>query len=201
MQIDRDHFYAALKQPMFDGRYTQSQVDGMNAILDYEAAHPFSDKRHLAYLLATAYGETGAKMQPVRETFADTDAQAASRLQRAWEKGQMPWVKTPYWNPDADGKYWIGRGLPQVTFKENYAKFEKLLGIPFTADPDLMLKMENALPVCFVGMTQGIFTGKKLADYFNATKDDPVGARRIINAQESAQKFAGYHNHFLAAMI
>ncbi len=45
-------------------------------------------------------------------------------------------------------------------------------------------------------MIQGMFTGKKLSDYFNAAIDDPVGARRIISGTDKAQLIAGYHKNF-----
>ena len=47
----------------------------------------------------------------------------------------------------------------------------------------------------------GDFTGKSLEDYFNASKNDPVGARRIINGTDKARQIAGYHGEFLAAII
>jgi hypothetical protein len=52
----------------------------------------------------------------------------------------------------------------------------------------------------FVGMRDGDFTGKKLADYFSSSKDDPVNARRIINGTDRAETIAGYHRSFLSAI-
>ena len=52
----------------------------------------------------------------------------------------------------------------------------------------------------FAGMTEGWFTGKLLADYFSATKDDPRNARRIINGTDKASTIAGYHAEFLDAL-
>lgn len=53
----------------------------MNAILSEWEARGLLDKRWLAYMLATAFHETGSRMQPVRETFASSDAQAITNLE------------------------------------------------------------------------------------------------------------------------
>jgi hypothetical protein len=42
------------------------------------------------------------------------------------------------------------------------------------------------------GMRHGTFTGKKLADYINATGCDYRNARRIINGVDQAALIAGY---------
>ncbi|MGN7879371.1 hypothetical protein [Sinorhizobium sp. Sb3] len=52
----------------------------------------------------------------------------------------------------------------------------------------------------FDGMIGGLFTGKKLGDYFNQVANDPVGARAIINSTDKAKLFAGYYRNFLDAL-
>ena len=47
-----------------------------------------------------------------------------------------------------------------------------------------------------VGMTKGMFTGKKLIDYFGSSKVDYVSARRIINALDEAELIASYAERF-----
>ena len=49
-------------------------------------------------------------------------------------------------------------------------------------------------------MAEGLFTGKRLSDYFGPGKSDPLNARRIINGTESAAKVAGYHRSFVSAL-
>ncbi|MET0529214.1 MAG: hypothetical protein ABW003_12925, partial [Microvirga sp.] len=58
-----------------------------------------------------------------------------------------------------------------------------------------------ATRILFTGMADGWFTGKKLSDYFNSSKDDPVNARQIINGNDKDTLVAGYHEDFLAALI
>ena len=185
--MNRTTFFAYVRRAPFGGRLTQSQIDGMNAILDEWERRRVLDNRWLAYILATAFHETGNRMQPVRETFASSDAQAISRLEKAWAAGKLPWVKTPYWR---DG--FFGRGLVQITHKANYAKF----GIT-KADA---LKLDVSVRVIFDGMIKGMFTGKTLGDYFNTTTNDPVGARKIVNGTDKAKLIASYYQNFLDAM-
>ncbi|MDP9855941.1 hypothetical protein [Agrobacterium tumefaciens] len=51
-----------------------------------------------------------------------------------------------------------------------------------------------------MGMLEGLFTGKKLTDYFNLKKDDPVGARAVVNGRDKAKLIAGYYKSFLDAL-
>lgn len=190
--MNRAKFFAGVK-PMFGGSFKQPQVEGLDAILDEWDSHP-GDARHLAYMLATTFHETGKTMQPVRETFADTDEQAIAILDSSFKRGRLSWVKTPYWRKDADGKSWLGRGLVQLTHRSNYEKF----GI--TDHPEKAMEMTTAVKIMFVGMREGIFTGKKLSDYFSGTKSDWVNARRIINGLDRANDIAGYGRQFYAAI-
>ena len=66
----------------------------------------------------------------------------------------------------------------------------------------MQLTPDYATPTMFRGMSEGWFTGKKLPQYFNESKNDPVNARAIINNDVSkmGQKIAGYHEDFLAAL-
>jgi putative chitinase len=60
-------FFAFARRAPFGGRLTQAQIDGMNAILTEWDKRKLLDNRWLAYMLATAFHETGGKMQPIRE--------------------------------------------------------------------------------------------------------------------------------------
>lgn len=146
-----------------------------------------------AYVLATGYHETFHTMKPVRETLAKTSASAVARLDNAFENGQLPWVKTRYWTPDADGHSWHGRGYVQLTWKDNYELAARLLKIPLLSNPDLALEPQISSRITVVGMRDGWFTGKKLSDYINETKDDSFReARRIVNGKDKAKLIEGY---------
>lgn len=183
-------FFEAVR-PMFGGSLTQSQVDGFNVIFEAWTRYGTGSDRHLAYVLATAFHETGATMQPVRETFASTDAKAKERLTKAWRAGKLPWVKSNYWSNG-----WFGRGFVQLTHKENYERAGQKLGIDLVSDPSKAMIPEVSAAILVKGMVEGWFTGKKLADF----PSEFVGARRIVNGLDRASKIAGYAYDFLSAI-
>ncbi|ANK84951.1 glycoside hydrolase family 19 protein [Rhizobium sp. N1314] len=201
VHMNRVFFFDAVRRELFRGELTHPQVVGMTAILDaWEKRSAPTDRRWLAYILATAYHETAYTMQPVRETLAESDVRAVEILEAAFAAGRLSWVKTPYWRPDEDGRCWLGRGLVQLTHKRNYEAMSALTGIDLVADPDRAMGMEAAVTILIEGMLQGSFTGHKLADHLNATTEDWVNARRIVNGTDRAEKLAGYAITFHAAL-
>lgn len=108
----------------------------------------------------------------------------------------------PYELPD---KLYYGRGDVQLTWYENYKKMGELLGLPLLEQPELALRPDISAKIMIEGMTKGAsnrgdYTGLSLEDYFNANRDDPVGARRIINGLDKASQIAKYHDKFLTAI-
>ncbi|PZU86594.1 MAG: hypothetical protein DI528_08960 [Shinella sp.] len=200
-KINRAFFYDRARMSLFNGRIQSPQMQGMEAILDHwEATSPGSDDRWLAYMLATAFHETARTMQPVRETLAVTDAKAIAILDRAFARGQLPWVSNPYWRLDAQGKSWLGRGLVQLTHKTNYAKMSPLVGIDLVADPAQAMRMDVAIRIMFIGMEKGSFTGAWLDQFFNPSREDWLNARKIINRLDRALQIADYGRAFYAAL-
>jgi len=148
-------------------------------------------RNQAAYVLATAYHESAHTMKPVRETLASSDAQAISRLENAWKKGQLSWVKTPYWREG-----FFGRGYVQLTHKTNYEKASKRLGVDFVSSPSLVMKPDYSARILVLGMNEGMFTGKKLSDYITLQRSDFKGARRIVNGTDKASLIAGYAKQY-----
>jgi len=188
--MNRAVFFDAIR-PLFGGLSTD-QVRGLEILL---AAVDGLPVRHQAYVLATAYHETAATMQPVRETLAKTDAEAARRLERAWKAGKLSWVKTPYWRAD-NGKYWIGRGYVQLTHKANYERAGKRMGIDLVADPSAAMSPMLAARIIVQGMSEGWFTGVKMSDC--ATYRD---MRKVVNGMDRADMIAGYAAKFETALL
>lgn len=186
-------FFAAIRSMFPGGKLNQGQVDGINAIMDAWGASGVRDDRQLAYVLATAFHETGCTMAPVRETFATSDASAKQRLTKAWKSGKLK-VSKDYWS----GGY-FGRGFVQLTHEANYRKAGAKLGIDLVANPSLALEPGTAATILCRGMIEGWFTGKKLSDYI-ATKADYVSARKIVNGTDRAVAIAGYAETFEAAL-
>lgn len=201
MGINRTFFFDHIRTVLFDGSLKQSQVDGLTAILDkWEGEMPKDDDRWLAYMLGTAHHETGRTMQAVRETFASTDDRAITILEKAFKAGKLPWVSTPYWRKDSKGRSWLGRGLVQLTHKSNYEKMAKETGIDLVGDPSQAMNLGVAVEIMFKGMIKGSFTGKKLSDFFSATKEDWRGGRKIINGTEKADLVASYAKNYYGAI-
>ena len=180
--IDRVNFFNHVRVHPFGGTISQGQVDGCNAILDgWEARPDLTDKRWLAYMLATAKWETAHTMHPIEEY--------------GHGAGQ------PYGQPDpVTGKIYYGRGYVQLTWETNYQKMAALTGADLVYHPELALDPKIAAQIMFDGMKGGMFTGVGLPKYFNATTDDPVDARRIINGTDHAEDIAMIHSQFLAAL-
>jgi len=202
LKLNRGVFFDGVRQGPFPGRLTQKQVSGMDDLLTVWENEGTDDPRHLAYTLATSFHETGRKMQPVREGFKRTDASARAYVQRNYGHKGKDWY---CWPQGPWGNVYYGRGDVQLTWFDNYAKMGKVLGIPLAENPDLALQSPISKRIIVEGMLNaesydGDFTGLALEDFFNASKDDPVGARRIINGTDKAKKIAGYHRKFLAAI-
>ncbi|SMD02464.1 glycoside hydrolase family 19 protein [Rhizobium sp. RU36D] len=188
-------FFAYIRRAPFGGRLTQGQIDGVNAILDAWEYFKLTDHRWLANILAQVFHETGGRILPVRETFASTDKAAIANLEKAWKAGKLSSVKTPYWREG-----WFGRGQIQITHKANYLKLGQRLGVDLVKNPAKTLDPVIGARIAIVGMAEGLFTGKKLGDFFSHNTDDPVGARAIVNGSNKAKLIATYHKAFLDAI-
>lgn len=182
-------------RPLFGGRISQSQVDGLKVIIDGFRQYGDGSPEKLAYVLATVFHETGKTMQPVKETQfgadAPSDALVKSRITKAWKAGKLPWVKRDYWSGG-----FFGRGYVQLTHEENYRRAGDKLGVDMVRNPDLALDPGIAVRVLVQGMMEGWFTGKKLSDYISGSADFK-GARKIVNGTDRDEDIAGYAETFL----
>lgn len=194
-EITKSVFYDYARNAPLGGRLTQDQVDGFECIFAACAAAGLSDIRKIAYILATAFHETGGLMQPVREGFAKTDKGARKII-----------AARPYGKPSViTGHVYYGRGHVQLTWSENYRKMGEILGLDLHANPDLALDPQISARILVEGMTKGKsgrgdFTGKSLDDYFNLKIEDPVNARKIVNGADKQHLIAGYYKNFLDAL-
>jgi putative chitinase len=206
--MDHAKFFAAVRSSLFGGRLSPNQVNGILAILDAWEAKPF-DPRWLAYMLATAYHETDNTMCAISENlnYSADGLQATfpkyftAAVAFAYARQPQRIANRAYANrmgngseASGDGWRYRGRGLVQITGRDNYAKY----GI--ADDPDKALDPAKAVEILFDGMTNGRFTGKKLSDYFSATVTDWTGARKIINSTDRAVDIAGYAKKFAASI-
>lgn len=190
MAIDRAKFFAGIRNGPMPGALSQDAVRGITAILDEWERRGLTDLRWLAYMLATVLAECGHDMLPVREGFKETDEQARAYVKRKGYKYAVV----------IGGKVYYGRGLVQLTWLKNYDKMSKLLGVDLVGNPDLALDPSIAAKIMFEGMIRGSFTGKKLADYFNAAGTE-WKARPIINGHDREAEIAGYGKQFYADLL
>jgi putative chitinase len=207
IQFDRKTYFDSVRPSLFHGSLSQLQVEGQEAILgewelpqDERAA--MTDLRHLAYPLATTYHETSEEMWPIEE----------------YGKGQgMSYGKK---DPQT-GQTYYGRGFVQLTWRDNYARATKELGLKGGADLEwhaqMALDPQIAADVMFIGMKEGWFRASSdgqrqtLERWFNDAKDDAYQAREIINGDKTkvpswsngvsiGNLIKGYHGKFLTAL-
>ncbi|MCC0807497.1 hypothetical protein FPV16_14875 [Methylobacterium sp. W2] len=201
-RLDRDRFFASIRSIF--GSFTQDQVDGLNRLIDAFLLHAvLLDRRHLAYILATSFHETGKRMMPVREGFASSDAAARKAVASLYAKGK---ISRNYALPNSRGLSFYGRGDVQLTFEANYAAMGKLLGIDLAGNPDLALDPATSAWILIEGVTRGVsikgdFTGKALEDCIAGDRCDYVGARRTVNGMDKASTIAGYAVRFEAGLV
>ena len=174
-------FFDNVRSSLFKGKLKASQVKGMEFILEQWNETGFTDRRWLAYALATAFHETAFTMQPIREYGKG--------------RGKKYGRKDP-----ATGHAYYGRGYVQLTWKSNYKKASQALGIDFVRNPDLVMEPGNAAFIMFQGMEGAWFTGKGFDDYLKGISTDYRNARRIINGTDKAATIAKYAVRFETAL-
>lgn len=201
MSINKETFFHTIRDNLFGGHFTQSQVDGLGTLVDVWEASGYTDRRWFAYMLATAFHETAQTMQPIHERGGNAYFTKMYDI-----RGNRPSLARQMGNiSPGDGAKFCGRGYVQLTWRVNYHKMSGLLGVDLEGNPDLAMQPDIAAKVMFEGMTKGSshvgdFTGKSLENYFNDKTEDWVNARRIINGTDCAQAIAAYAKKFYAAM-
>lgn len=215
--MNRATFFNSVRKSIFNGSLSQSQVTGLEAILDASEKFGVTDLRMVAYAMATPMIETGGTYEPITENLnysvealrskfgnrisaADAAKYGRTAMQKANQEAIAniiyggEWGKQNLGNTQpGDGWKYAGKGLVQITGRRNYAKF----GIDAT--PEEALKLDVAAEIMIEGMRDGLFTGKKFSDYFG-TNAQWVQARRMINGLDKAQEIANYAMKFHTAL-
>jgi putative chitinase len=191
--MDRQVFFNRVRAPLFGGVLSAKQVDGLEAII---AAVDDCRLSWVAYVLATAHHETGRTMQPIHE-FGGPEY-----LRKNYDvTGNKPDRARRMGNTrPGDGVRYAGRGYVQLTWKMNYERMGKKLGVDLVGSPDLAMRPDLAARIMRVGMEEGLFTGLSLSDYLKATTTDYLNARRIINGMDKAALIAGHAREYEAAL-
>lgn len=132
----------------------------------------YTDERKLAYIIATCWHES--KLRPIEEI-------------RAREGTELRKVQDRYWNT---GYY--GRGLVQITWRNNYRKVGNYIGVNLESNPQKALDTNIAAKIAVLGMMKGWFTRLSLFAFINAVITDYYNARRTVNGTDKAGLIAGY---------
>lgn len=166
------------------------QVKGLEAVLAAAKAADWP-LAFTAYALATACHETNCTMQPVREAYW---------LNEGWRRSNLRYY--PFY----------GRGYVQLTWKENYDKADRELGLGGRLKENLDLAMDPdiAAQIMVKGMQEGWFCGDKSGKRHTLARHVPAdgaanvtqftSARRIINGTDKAGKIAAEASKFQAAL-
>jgi putative chitinase len=192
MPYDRKFFFDTVRKDLFHGNLTQKQVDGMEYLLaiwerHFEEPNPRDGTKWLAYSLATFYHETAYTMEPIEEYGKGSG--------KSYGKPTGPYNQCYY-----------GRGYVQLTWEENYKNGQKYAKERYGVTCSIhehaheALTHETSALISYDGMVFGWFTGVGLPKYFNATVEDPVNARRIVNGTDKASTIADYYWKFKSAL-
>ena len=212
--MNRAQFFAATRGSIFKGGLKQSQVTSCEAVLN-EAAAAGAGLRETAYMLATARWEPGEDMVPKEESLFYS---SAARIREVWPRrfptgaSAAPFVKNPkalankVYNgrlgnriDSDDGWIYRGRGLAQITGRDNYVRAGTKINMPLAGKPELALDLTIAARILVVGMMEGWFTGVTSAQAAKTPgyEDD----RRIINGTDKAAVIAAIAVQFEAALV
>lgn len=205
--MNRTLFFDHIRQSLYGGTMSPEQVRGTEAILDACARYDVTNLDHVANVLANVRRETGGYMLGIKETVMPwhkdknpSDATVIARLDKAWAAGKLKGVKAPYWR---NGEF--GRGPIQVTHLANRKKFAKRLGLPIDKDASLLLDPVIGAATAVLGMKEGIFRGKKLADYKfpSALNNSPDShPRRIVNGKDGSDtEVSASHRAYVDALL
>ncbi len=187
---------------------SKSEFEGCNAIIGACVRARWGIS-WTAYALGTSYLETAATMQPIKEIGGNAyytrmyDINGA-RPAKARELGNL----TP-----GDGAKYPGMGYVQATGKGNAAKLTKRLrqlgfigdDVDLVKNPELQMRPDIAAAIMVVGMEEGIFTTRKLADDLPAgqvgTLPQFVASRDIINGRDRQHDVADYAFQFQTGLL
>lgn len=183
-------FFSDVRQSLFDGKLSEAQVQGLDALLAATTTKAGWPVAYVAYALATAYHETAYTMQPVREAYWLTED---------WRRKNLRYY--PFY----------GRGYVQLTWRANYERADRELNLGGRLLKNLDLAMDPAIAADIMvrGMEAGWFAkyqnapctlARFLPDKGPAELAQFRAARRIINGTDKAGKIAGEAMRFQTAL-
>ncbi len=153
--------------------YGLTREQNVDMLVRTALEYGITDRRQIAYILATAQHETG-DFRTARE-----------------DDGRNQAIRNGY----RGGEDYYGRGYVQTTHVDRYAAMDSTLGLNgrLNANPDLAATdPQLSAQMTVVGMARGIYTGVGLDQYINGNRTDYTAARAVVNGNDRADLIAGY---------
>lgn len=156
-----------------------------------------TDAREAAYLLGTAYAESGYSLQRWEYDYGCTGVgipygpngpcSSALNYYRS-SKGKKDYYKL---GTDSKGLPYFGRGLIQLTGKSNYKLYGEKIGVDLISNGNLALKEDNSYKIAIT-----FLIGAKT--FKHVKNNDLIKARRSVNAgTKSISEVNGAYNDWL----
>ncbi len=194
-KINREKFFTKYPfRPLI-----QSQVDNLNFLFDkLDTSASLNRLSEYSYVLATLKLETADTFAPVKEAYWLKPESRRIAVLKKMYAGRKSIIHS-------SGRLYYGRGYVQLTHIDNYIKMNEYVQKRFpdndlVKNPDLACEPEAAWIILETGMSNGLFTGKKLINYFTDKKVDFYNARRIINGLDRAGLVQAYAEKYWAEL-
>jgi predicted chitinase len=169
--------------------------DSLKSVLQYvQSDKHITNVNEVAYLLATAKIESDYSLQRweadylcgnVGEAYIGKPCQRALDYYRSTSGG-----KANYYNLGVDnrGLPYFGRGLIQLTGKDNYKKYGDLIGVNLVRNGDLALTPKNSYKIASEYLNNRTYKYVNKNDLTNARKSVNGGTKKL-NEVNGAYKF------------
>ena len=205
--MDRKAFYDSIRDSLFNGSLSVSQVAGLERLLNVWEQYYAKDghRDELAYDLATSYHETAATMQPITEL-------GGRSYFNKYEPGTALGARLGNTQP-GDGYRFRGEGDVQNTGRRNAAYSSRKLNEAFGLNVDFVANPEQrgdpilSAHCLFLGNRQGWWTGRNILQYVDGIDESDAedvrewtNARAVVNGSDRAAKIAGYALKFETAL-
>ena len=189
----KTEFYTEINKTLYKGKLSDKQIAVMEVFFKMFKELNITDIRFMASIFGNIYHETDTTFMPIEEY-------GKGKLKPYGKK--IKYSKAIYTTPD---KIYYGRGFTQNTWYEIYETLTKEAtkqghNWNFLNNPELLLEVEQSAWATIVAMTKGLYTGKKLSNYFNTATCDFKNARRIINGLDKAELVEQYSIKFYKAL-
>ncbi len=205
--MNRATFYDEVRGALFDSVLLQSQVDGLDRLLDIwdEFYASTGSAEELAYDLGTAFHETARTMQPITEYGGRSyfnKYEPGTRIGKVLGNTRK-----------GDGYRFRGEGDVMNTGRRNARVATKRLnevfglGIDLVRNPEMRGDPFISAHSLFLGNREGWWTGKKIADFIDGIDEEDdedfrefVKSRGIVNGTDRAKDIARHALAFEKAL-